>query len=95
MSDCREFVRTKAAFYVEHFWWPGEFDSDDERMDFELIDYDQPENYEVLEKWHDEAEEESFKYFIDLIVTRFSRNIRRASATALAIPYVILYFSWQ
>lgn len=93
--DYREFAGAKAAFHVEYPWWPGSFETRDEEMEFFLNEHARPDNYEVLDRWHDEAVHELAASDVALIDTRFSRNVWRATAIVFLIPYALLWYLWR
>ena len=92
ISNYRQFVGTKAAFHIEYISWPGQFQTKDEEMEFFLNDYSRPDDYEVVDKWHDEAVQELSVAEVELIDTRRSRNLWRISAIILLIPYLALWY---
>ncbi|WP_422031312.1 hypothetical protein [Roseovarius sp.] len=91
----REFVGTKAAFHVEHEWWPGQFSSKNEEMEFYLDEFARPDDYQVIEQWHDQAVEELATCEVDLMEVRRARNLWRFTALVLLIPYLILWYFWR
>lgn len=93
--EYRRFAGTKAAFHVEYPWLPGQFETKDEEMDFNLLEYARPDDYEVVEQWHDDAVAKLSAAEVELMDTRTSRNIWRVAAILLLVPYIFLWYMWK
>ena len=95
VRDYREFSGTRAAFHIEHFWWPGQFETKEEEIDFHLNEYGRPYKYEVIDRWHEEAVQKLAVCEIDAMDIRSSRNVWRVVAIVLLIPYLALWYLWK
>lgn len=95
IDDYREFVGPKAAFHIEHVWWPGNFEDKEEEMDFFFDENSAPDDYETLNKWHDDASYELAKVEVEQMDTKFSLNVWRVLSAILLIPYLVLLYFWK
>ncbi|WP_189682066.1 hypothetical protein [Seohaeicola zhoushanensis] len=93
--DYRQFVGTKAAFNLEHVWWPGEFETKDEERDFYFNDFAVPDPYEEVLQRNDETVDRLAGALVEVQDLRSSRNTWRVLAVAAAVPYLVLWYLWR
>lgn len=92
--DYRIFAGTTAAFHIEYLWWPGQFDTKEEELDFHLNEFARPDDYEVVSRWHEEAVDNFSAAQGELDETRTSRNFWRVVAIVLLVPYLVIWYLW-
>ena len=87
----RSFTGLKASFHIEYPWWRGQFESKEEEMEFFLNEYSRPDDYEVVDQWHEDAVKELSATEIELSDVRSSRYFWRIAAIVLTIPYLAVW----
>jgi len=96
ICEYRSFVGNEAAFHIEYFYWPGEFDTKDEEMDFFLIpEMTTPDPYEVLKRHYDDLSAEAAADHVNLIDAKGELRIFKWIAAMLAMPYFVLLYLWS